>query len=75
MLQEDAANLGDSAFRIAGVQDVQLPAGRLRSDGQQKKEIETVVESRKLDYELLDRWIKYMDKPTESTSTKKPGRP
>ncbi len=31
----------------------------------QKKEAETVVESRKLDYELLMRWIKYMEKPTD----------
>jgi hypothetical protein len=31
----------------------------------QKKEAETVVESRKLDYELLTRWIKYMEKPTD----------
>ena len=31
----------------------------------QKKEAETVVEARKLDYELLMRWIKYMEKPTD----------
>lgn len=31
----------------------------------QKREAETVVESRKLDYELLERWIKYMEKPPE----------
>ncbi len=31
----------------------------------QKKEAETVVESRKLDYELLMRWIRYMEKPTD----------
>ena len=34
-----------------------------------------VVESRKLDYELLDRWIKYMAKTTEKYKTKRPGRP
>ena len=28
----------------------------------QKKEADTVVESRKLDYELLQRWIKYMER-------------
>jgi mono/diheme cytochrome c family protein/cytochrome c553 len=33
--------------------------------GGQKKEAETVVESRKLDYELLTRWIKYMEKTTD----------
>ena len=30
-----------------------------------KRDAETVVENRKLDYELLERWIKYMDKPTD----------
>ena len=33
--------------------------------GKQKKDIAQVVESRKLDYELLERWIKYMAKPTD----------
>jgi len=31
----------------------------------QKKEAETVVEARKLDYELLMRWIRYMGKTTD----------
>ena len=31
----------------------------------QKRDKETVVENRKLDYELLDRWIAYMAKPTD----------
>ena len=31
--------------------------------GSQKKEMARVVEDTKLDYELLDRWIKYMEKP------------
>ncbi|MGO9259809.1 MAG: DUF1549 domain-containing protein [Bryobacteraceae bacterium] len=31
----------------------------------QKRDAETVVESRKLDYELLERWTKYMEKPTD----------
>jgi hypothetical protein len=32
--------------------------------GPQKKELSQVVEEKKLDYELLDRWVKYMEKPT-----------
>ena len=36
----------------------------------QKREIETVVESRKLDYELLERWIAYMGKPTDKYHNK-----
>jgi len=31
----------------------------------QKREAETVVESRKLDYQLLERWIQYMAKPSD----------
>ncbi len=31
----------------------------------QKRDAETVVESRKLDYELLERWVKYLQKPTD----------
>ena len=38
--------------------------------GTQKKEIAQVVEQRKLDYELLDRWVKYMAKPTPKYKNK-----
>lgn len=38
--------------------------------GPQKKPIEQVVETRKLDFELLDRWIKYMAKPTTKYKNK-----
>ena len=31
----------------------------------QKREMDTVVENRKLDYEVLQRWITYLAKPTE----------
>ena len=30
-----------------------------------KRDVDNVVESRKLDYELLQRWIKYAEKPTD----------
>lgn len=33
--------------------------------GPQKKDFAQVVEQRKLDYELLDRWVKYMAKPMD----------
>jgi len=36
----------------------------------QKKDAETVVEARKLDYELLTRWIKYLEKPTDKYKNK-----
>jgi hypothetical protein len=38
----------------------------------QKKEAEQVVEARKLDYELLIRWVKYMDKTTDKYHFKEP---
>ncbi|MBY0504879.1 MAG: PSD1 and planctomycete cytochrome C domain-containing protein [Bryobacteraceae bacterium] len=38
--------------------------------GTQKKEMAAVVEARKLDYELLDRWIKYLEKPTTKYKNK-----
>jgi mono/diheme cytochrome c family protein len=34
-------------------------------EGSKKTDIANVVESRKLDYELLTRWVKYMAKPTD----------
>src|SRR5260370_1738811 len=37
-----------------------------------KRDPETVVENRKLDYELLERWIKYMEKPTDKYKYKEP---
>ncbi len=38
--------------------------------GTGKKEKGTVVDTRKLDYEILDRWIKYMEKPTDKYKNK-----
>ena len=38
--------------------------------GRQKKEIDQVVGARRLDYELLNRWMKYMAKPTEKYKNK-----
>ncbi len=64
VLQEIQNNLSSQlseslAFKTANyLQGVYEVAG-------QKRDIETVVESRKLDYELLERWIRYMEKPTD----------
>ena len=38
--------------------------------GKQKKDISQVVEKRRLDYELLERWIKYIGKPTDKYHNK-----
>ena len=60
-----ALELSESlAFQIG-----QLPAGRLGSGRAQKKErSRTSSKTRKLDYELLDRWIKYMGRETKNKS-------
>ncbi len=54
------------AFQIAnylqGVWDV--------SAAKPKKEMAQVVDQRKLDYEVLDRWVKYMAKPTDKYKNK-----
>src|SRR5215471_7123275 len=39
--------------------------------GPQKKEMAQVVEEKKLDYEVLERWVKYMEKPTTLYPNKK----
>jgi mono/diheme cytochrome c family protein len=38
----------------------------------QKREIADIVEARKLDYELLERWIAYMGKTTDKYKSKEP---
>jgi mono/diheme cytochrome c family protein len=64
ILQEMQTNLGarlseSLAFKVSNyLQAVYEVAG-------QKKEADTVVEARKLDYELLMRWIRYMEKRTD----------
>ncbi|MBL8227398.1 MAG: PSD1 domain-containing protein [Bryobacterales bacterium] len=40
--------------------------------GPRKKEMPTVVEERKLDFELLDRWVRYMAKVTDKYAYKEP---
>src|SRR5262249_41161709 len=40
--------------------------------GPQKKELAPVVEDKRLDYELLERWIKYMEKAVTFYPYKKP---
>jgi mono/diheme cytochrome c family protein len=51
-----------TAGYIEGVWDV--------TGAKPKKELAAVVESRKLDYEVLDRWVKYMQKPTTKYKNK-----
>jgi mono/diheme cytochrome c family protein len=60
MQMNSSKNLGQSlAFQTANYLEAVYEV-----EGKGKKEKATVVEARKLDYELLDRWIRYMGRVT-----------
>jgi Protein of unknown function (DUF1549)/Protein of unknown function (DUF1553)/Planctomycete cytochrome C len=62
--REMQTNLGSQLAQSLVFETQKYLEGVYDVSGPQKKEMPQVVEDRKLDYELLDRWIKYMDKPT-----------
>ena len=64
ILQEMQTNLGMQLSESLAFQTSNYLQGVYEVVAQ-KKEAETVVESRKLDFGLLDRWLKYMEKPTD----------
>jgi len=61
-MTQDASN---ELSRSLALQSANYLEGVWEVTGKEKKEIAEVVEARKLDYELLERWIKYMGKPTD----------
>jgi mono/diheme cytochrome c family protein len=63
-LQELQTNLGNQLSESLVFQTSSYLQGVYEVAGQ-KRDIETVVENRKLDYETLERWIRYMEKPTD----------
>lgn len=65
VLSEMQTNLSSQLSRSLALQTANYLQGVWEVTGSKKKEIAAVVEARKLDYELLERWIKYMAKPTE----------
>ena len=65
ILQEENQNLSNELSRSLAFQASNYLQGVWEVTGSQKKDKSNVVEQRKLDYELLDRWIKYMDKKTD----------
>jgi cytochrome c553 len=65
ILNEMQSNLGAQLSKSLAFQTANYLQGVWEVTGSQKKERSAVVESRKLDYELLDRWIKYMEKTTD----------
>jgi len=64
VLQEMQTALGASLSESLAFQTANYLEGVYEVSGQ-KKEKDAVVEARKLDYELLDRWILYMSKTTD----------
>jgi cytochrome c553 len=64
VLQEMQTDLSNSLSESLAFQTANYLEGVYEVSGQ-KKEKDAVVEARKLDYELLDRWIAYMAKTTD----------
>jgi hypothetical protein len=61
-MTQDASN---ELSRSLALQTANYLEGVWEVTGKEKEGIAEVVEARKLDYELLERWIKYMAKPTD----------
>jgi len=72
ILQEATTALSDGLSRSLVYQTSNYLMGVFEAGqtGPQKREIAQVVEQRKLDYEVLERWIKYMAKPTTKYKNK-----
>jgi cytochrome c553 len=71
ILQEMNASLSAELSRSMAFQTAAYIEGVWDITGTKpKKEVAAVVESRKLDYEVLERWAKYMQKPTDKYKNK-----
>ncbi len=68
--QELQQNLTSELARTLSLQTSNYLQGAWEVNGREKKELAQVVNDRRLDYELLDRWIKYMAKPTDKYHNK-----
>ena len=64
VLEELQKDLTGELARSLSLQTSNYLMGVWEVTGKQKKEMPQVVNDRRLDYELFDRWIKYMAKPT-----------
>lgn len=69
ILGEISQNLSNQLSRSLAFQTANYLEGVFEVAAQ-KKEMAQVVESRKLDYELLDRWMKYMERTTDKYKNK-----
>ena len=65
ILQDMQKNLSTDLAETLALQISNYLNGVWEVTGPEKKDIADVVDSRKLDYELLARWIKYMARPTD----------
>lgn len=72
ILQEETQNVSTELSRVLALQTANYLQGVYEVAGRPTKDMAQVVESRKLDYELLDRWIKYMAKTTDKYKYKEP---
>lgn len=70
IMGEMQQNLSTQLSQALALQTANYLQGVWEVKGSQKKEVAAVVEARKLDYELLERWIRYMGKPTEKYKNK-----
>jgi cytochrome c553 len=68
--QEMSQNLSNELSRTLALQTSNYLQGVWEVTGKQKKEVAQVVEARRLDYELLERWVKYMGKATDKYKNK-----
>jgi Protein of unknown function (DUF1549)/Protein of unknown function (DUF1553)/Planctomycete cytochrome C len=70
IVQDTSQSLLNELQRSLAFQTSNYLEGVFEVTGKPKKEVDAVVEARKLDYELLQRWIKYMGKPTDKYKNK-----
>jgi hypothetical protein len=70
--QEMTTNFATQLAESLALETANYLQGVWEVAGPQKKEKANVVEQRKLDYELLDRWIAYMAKTTDKYKNKEP---
>ncbi len=70
LLGETQQNLTAQLARTLAFETANYLEGVFEITGKPKKEIADVVESRKLDYELLARWVRYMGRTTDKYKNK-----
>ncbi|MES1257232.1 MAG: PSD1 and planctomycete cytochrome C domain-containing protein [Acidobacteriota bacterium] len=70
IFQEMNQNVSNELSRSLAFQTSNYLMGVWEATSRQKKEMAAVVESRRLDYELLERWVKYMGKTTDKYHNK-----